>query len=424
MLTVNELFSGIGAQRTALERVGIPHKIVGVSEIDKFAIKSYTAIHGETKNYGDITQVKRLDYADLWTYSFPCTDISVAGQQKGLVRGETRSGLLYEVQRLLEVAAGENTLPKYLLLENVKNLVGKKFRSQFDEWISWLDKLGYNSYWKVLDSKDFGIPQHRERVFAVSIRKDVDDGCFRFPAGFESSVRLIDLLEPEVDEKFYLSNETVQGVIPSSSPGGEIIVAGTVGRWSCERSNRVHNPAGICPTLTPISGSGQEVKIIVPTCCASRGRSKTGQAGWTQQLEFRGDGRTNSLTTVTKDNLIAEPLNTEKDGAVRTIKASYYKVGKANLFRPDSLGATGVSDGIRIRKLTPLECWRLMGFADEEFRKAEAVCSNSQLYKQAGNSIVVDVLAAIFECLFDSKGRNETRHPLSIIKEDFYERNN
>ena len=89
MLTVNELFSGIGAQRTALERVGIPHKIVGVSEIDKFAIKSYTAIHGETKNYGDITQVKRLDYADLWTYSFPCTDISVAGQQKGLVRGET-----------------------------------------------------------------------------------------------------------------------------------------------------------------------------------------------------------------------------------------------------------------------------------------------------------------------------------------------
>ena len=122
-LTVNELFSGIGAQRKALERLGIPHEVIGVCEIDKYAIQSYEAIFGETYNYGDITKAERLNYADLWTYSFPCQDISVAGNQKG-INENTRSGLLYEVQRLLEVAKSEGTLPKYLLLENVKNLVG------------------------------------------------------------------------------------------------------------------------------------------------------------------------------------------------------------------------------------------------------------------------------------------------------------
>ena len=108
-LTVNELFSGIGAQRAALERLGIPHKIVGISEIDKFAIQSYEAIYGTTRNYGDISKVEALDYADFWTYSFPCTDISVAGQQKGIVKGKTRSGLLYEVQRLLTAAVRTHT---------------------------------------------------------------------------------------------------------------------------------------------------------------------------------------------------------------------------------------------------------------------------------------------------------------------------
>lgn len=135
MLTVNELFSGIGAQRAALERLGVEHKVVGISEIDKYAIRSYEAIYGATRNYGDISKVEQLDYADFWTYSFPCTDISVAGLQKGIVKGETRSGLLYEVQRLLERAKETDTLPKYLMLENVKNLVGRKFKPQFDEWL-------------------------------------------------------------------------------------------------------------------------------------------------------------------------------------------------------------------------------------------------------------------------------------------------
>lgn len=162
MIKVNELFAGIGAFRKALERLNIPHEIVGISEIDKYAIKSYEAIYGATRNYGDISKVAKLDYADLWTYGFPCQDISQAGHQAGIIKGETRSGLLYEVERLLSVAAEHGELPKYLILENVKNLVGKKFIKQFEAWLSWLDELGYNSYWQVINAKDCGIPQNRE----------------------------------------------------------------------------------------------------------------------------------------------------------------------------------------------------------------------------------------------------------------------
>lgn len=166
MLKVNELFSGIGAFRKALIRLNIPHEIVGISEIDKYAIKSYEAIYGNTRNYGDISKVEKLDYADLWTYGFPCQDISLAGEMKGLIKGETRSGLLYEVQRLLQVASNEKELPKYLIMENVKNLVSKKFITDFEGWLNWLDSLGYENFWQILDSKHYGIPQQREREYS------------------------------------------------------------------------------------------------------------------------------------------------------------------------------------------------------------------------------------------------------------------
>lgn len=205
MLKVNELFSGIGAFLKALNRLNIPHEIVGISEIDKYAIMSYEAIFGETPNYGDISKVSKLDYADLWTYGFPCQDISLAGHQAGIVRGQTRSGLLYEVQRLLGMAALYDELPKYLILENVKNLVGKKFLSDFESWIAWLDALGYNTYWKVINAKDCGIPQNRERVFAVSIRKDIDRG-YTFPDPIPLAKSMFDLLDDEVDEKYYISD--------------------------------------------------------------------------------------------------------------------------------------------------------------------------------------------------------------------------
>lgn len=209
MISVNELFSGIGAFRKALERLNIPHEIVGISEIDKYAIKSYEAIYGATRNYGDISKIEKLDYADLWTYGFPCQDISLVGQQKGIIKGETRSGLLYEVQRLLATAKQANELPKYLILENVKNLVSKKFIKQFESWLQWLDDLGYNNYWQVINAKDCEVPQNRERVFVISIRKDIDTG-FTFSRPLPLQWSMFDFLEENVEEKYYLSDAYIK----------------------------------------------------------------------------------------------------------------------------------------------------------------------------------------------------------------------
>ena len=213
MLKVNELFSGIGAFRKALINLNIPHEIVGISEIDKYAIKSYEAIYGQTRNYGDISKIQKLDYADLWTYGFPCQDLSSAGQQRGLIAGVTRSGLLYEVQRLLDSSKDANELPKYLIMENVKPLVGKKFKPKFDEWLSWLNNCGYENYWQVMNAADYGIPQKRERVICVSIRKDlIENGSqgFSFPEQQSLETKFRDLLEEQVDEKYYLKQETYE----------------------------------------------------------------------------------------------------------------------------------------------------------------------------------------------------------------------
>lgn len=161
MLKVITLFTGIGAQEAALKRLGLDFEIVGISEIDKYAIQSYEAINGSVRNYGDITQIERLDYADLWTYSFPCQDLSFAGKQRGISE-ETRSGLLLHVERLLTESVLYGTQPKYLLLENVKALVSKKFMPDFQRWLDKLEQLGYNNYWQVLNAKDYDIPQNRE----------------------------------------------------------------------------------------------------------------------------------------------------------------------------------------------------------------------------------------------------------------------
>ena len=394
-LTVNELFSGIGAQRKALERLGINHEVVGICEIDKYAIQSYEAIFGETKNYGDICTAERLDYADLWTYSFPCQDISVAGKQQG-INENTRSGLLYQVQRLLEVAKVEKTLPKYLLLENVKNLVGKQFKEQFFEWIYYLSELGYDTYWQVLNAKNYGIPQNRERVFAVSIRKDLNQ-TFELPKAEELTIRLKDVLEDEVNEKFYISQDKVQNLIGNfekidtepkiQQVGNYMDTTSFGGNPQC---GRVYNSEGISPTLNTMQGGDRQPKIVI---------------GSTQKHAFVGDGSMSPTLTSAMgmggghvpmvgfdEKIIID--DTQGFDGVRTYE------NYAPTLRACRSGLK-TTDGIRIRKLTPLECWRLMGFDDEDFYKAQkSGVSNSQLYKQAGNSIVVNVLEKIFKNLF------------------------
>lgn len=207
-MKVLSLFSGIGAFEKALDNLQIPYELAGFSEIDKYAVKSYCAIHGvdESMNLGDITKIDEKALPkdiDLITYGFPCQDISLAGKQKGLFNNDgtqTRSGLFFEALRIIEA-----TKPKIAIAENVKNLTGKKFKEQFELVLKSLEEAGYNNYWKVLNAKDYGIPQNRERVFIISIRKDIDDGEFEFPEGFPLELRLKDMLDDEVDEKFYLT---------------------------------------------------------------------------------------------------------------------------------------------------------------------------------------------------------------------------
>ena len=215
MKKVITLFAGIGAPEKALRNLGIEYELVGFSEIDKYAIKSYCAVHGvdPALNLGDITKIDEKELPkdiDLCFYGFPCQDISISGKQKGFIdeNGDlTRSGLFFDAHRIIEYCQ-----PKIAIAENVKALTSKKFKDEFALVLSSLEDAGYNNYWKVLNAKDFGVPQNRERVFIVSIRKDIDTG-FEFPEGFPLEIRLKDVLEESVDEKFYLSQERVDKLI-------------------------------------------------------------------------------------------------------------------------------------------------------------------------------------------------------------------
>ena len=208
-LRVFEAFAGYGSQSLALRNIGVDYEVVGICEIDKYALQGYYSLHDENIiNFGDISQidVKDIPPHDLFTYSFPCQDISTAGKTLGMVAGQTRSGLLYECEKIIE-----HCKPKYLLLENVKNLVGKKFKADFDKWLKYLEGLGYTNYWKVLNAKDFGVPQNRERVFCVSILGEHEN--YEFPQGFPLEVAVTDILEDTVDEKFYVSQEVQEKLL-------------------------------------------------------------------------------------------------------------------------------------------------------------------------------------------------------------------
>lgn len=330
MIRVFEAFAGVGSQRMALKNLGIPHEVVAISEIDKFTIASYEAIHGKTNNLGDISKIEGKDIPDhdLFTYSFPCQDISLTGRLKGFEKGSgTQSSLLWECNRVIELKK-----PKYLLLENVRNLVSKKFKPYFDEWLNHLESLGYKNYWQVLNAKDYGIPQNRERVFVVSILGKHEP--YVFPEKQELQLRLKDVLENEVDEKFYLDKIQTQKLIAQ---------------------------------IDTKQDGNRQPKLLI--------KNATKQ-GYLEATD--GDGID-----------LAYPNSQTRRGRVQKELSSTLKTA-------DNMGTI---DGLRIRKLTPLEYWRLMGFKDLHFYKAQEINSNLQLYKQAGNSIVVPVLEGIFRKL-------------------------
>ena len=357
-IKVITLFSGIGSQEMALRNLGLDYEVVGISEIDKFAIKSYEAIHGRVHNFGDISKIDKLPYCDLLTYSFPCQDLSISGKQKGISK-DTRSGLLLEVERLLLKAKENGTLPKYLLLENVKNLVGKKFIKDFERWLSFLNSLGYYSNWEVLNAKDYGIPQNRERVFVVSSLENIH---YVFPKKQELKIKMKDLLEEHVPEKYYLSENYIKNFSDMTNRNG--FVRG-------ERFNpRELKECNVAFAITTRAGDRVTDNFIIQK---NHGFNK-------------GGIKENIVPTMTssswQENNFVVNINPNED--------------------------------YRIRKLTPLEVWRLMGFSDTDFYAAKSIgTSNAQLYKQAGNSIVVTVLEAIFRQLFLKKHKKKQ----SIIAE-------
>lgn len=469
-----------------------------------------------------------------------CQDFSLAGKQAGIIGEDgkqTRSGLLLEVGRLLMKMSDEKILPKYLLMENVKNLVGKKFKPAFDIWLKALEAIGYNNYWKVLNAKDYGVPQNRERVFVVSIRKDVDTHGYTFPEPFKLNRRLKDVLETNVDEKYYLKQELVETFIKRlvKREVSNTIRCGGAGSidqkhtWDLvAEPSIIQNPHGynnggiikdnVAPTMTS-NGSYHLNNFVCnePLIAASRGRNPDNplsrEAGLPteQMLEINQSGCSNTLTTVGKDNLVVEPkitvLGNYKpsghecgrvmgvDGVSPTIKDNHgavYSIAEpqikqlGNVFptktrdnpnqgrvydenglspalncmgggnrepcvvepinacadgtapaltahlhketvndctkldrHSPALGVKEVGSEIRIRKLTPKECWRLMDFTDEEYEAAEkAGVSKTQLYKQAGNSIVVSCLAHIFRELL----KDTEYEPEEGFKTDWLER--
>lgn len=316
MIRLVELFSGIGSQTQALKNIGVEHEVVAIADIDRFANQSYELIHGETLNLGDISLITGEDVPDhdLLTYSFPCQDLSVAGRQAGVAEGSgTRSSLLWECRKVIATKR-----PKYLLMENVKNLVGTTNIAQFEIWLQELAYLGYTSYWKVVNATEADVAQNRERVFVVSIHEDLTPYHFPAPKTLNSNVESI--LESNVDERFYMNQPLILRDRVAQSDSG-LIHVGDLDMAGNQSIKRVYDPTGVCPTLTTMEGGHRQPKFF---------------------------------------------MNEEQ----------------------------------RVRKLTPLECWRLMGFSDEAFSRVRPFMSNSQLYKQAGNSIVVPVLEGIFTNLF------------------------
>ena len=401
-------------------------------EFDKYATSSYCAIHNEneSKNLCDITKVDetKLEPFNMICGGSPCQDFSVAGKQKGSVWTckdcgheynpltvhwserdkcpccgsnnieKTRSSLLVEYLRVIRA-----NKPNFGMYENVKNIVGKQFKDTFKMFTDELDEYGYNVYWKVLNAKDYGIPQNRERVYLIFIKKELDNGKFTYPEPFDNGMRLKDVLEENVDEKFYISEDKVQKFIQTlhidkSDEGSNTPkFVGNVNRpdFGTGYAGGVWDVDNISPTLTTMQGGGRQPHIMCGIDKSLNGTKFIDNANCLTAREDRGISNRKSEGTA-----VIEVLgNVNPSG----------KGMNGNVFSDNGLSPTlttnkgegnKILSNLRIRKLTPKECFRLMGFSDENFEAAEKMVSNSQLYKQAGNSIVVDVLYYILVELY------------------------
>lgn len=456
-------------------------KLVNFCEFDKYATSSYCAIHNEneSKNLGDITKVDetKLKPFNMICGGSPCQDFSVAGKQKGSVWTckdcgheynpltvhwserdkcpccgsnnieKTRSSLLVEYLRVIRA-----NKPNFGMYENVKNIVGKQFKDTFKMFTDELDEYGYNVYWEVLNAKDYGIPQNRERVYLIFIKKELDNGKFTYPEPFDNGMRLKDILEENVDEKFYISEDKVQRFLTNLNNEDALLYdacqvkregksreyndfcpilttrdykdprlvndnvvkqIGTIskceGNWKNPQVGRIYSTDGCSPTLNTCGGGSHEPKIVQLGNVNPSGKGMNGNVfdenGLAPTLTTnKGEGNKIAIRQATKKGYIECELGGVADLSYPESKTRRGRVQENGQICPTitatEAGICRIESPIRIRKLTPKECFRLMGFSDENFEATEKMVSNSQLYKQAGNSIVVDVLYYILVELY------------------------
>lgn len=435
-IRIFDAFAGIGALEKALTNINIPHQVVCMSEIDIDAIISYGAIRGRCKysninfmypsisemqeylkyrnigtdfktkknsvdklktdklkqcyktckefnNLGDISIINPMDIPDfdLMNFSFSCQDISIAGKQAGL-GDNTRSGLYKYGINIIK-----HKKPKYIMIENVKGLIQKKFINDFYNIINDIESLGYNCYYPqkdnkpvCLNAKNYNIAQNRERIFVICIRQDIDDKTFQFDFGTPCDCNIKYFLEENVDEKYYINTEKANKLI-------EILLN--------------ENKLDTKEVKFPCDSSINEPKIKkISNCITARydagiqNQKSIGLAIMERQPVIIGS--TQKHSAVKKDGICSTLTSAMGSGG-----GHIPMITSVNAINSDTHKTNILTYNYRIRKLTPKECWRLMGFDDKDIDKCvKAGISNSQLYKQAGNSIVVNVLESIFTQLF------------------------
>lgn len=467
-------------------------------------IEKYWLADHLSHNLGDMMQIDALPDCDFLTYSCPCTDLSIAGHQEGLkwtcqdcgheydpaaysveerylcpVCGSkhvksTRSGLLYEVERLLVTAKQNGSLPKYLLMENVDALVSKKYIDSFNNWLERLENLGYHSYYQVINAKNAGVPQNRKRIFVFSILKEIDTGKFTFPVPFDNGIRLKDVLENTVEERYYLSDEKVasflgnliktededtvsikqatkDGYIKCDLPGvadlsypesttrrgrvqengtvsptltaaqtgicklektNEVLQIGNIAEgksgWENPQTGRIYSTEGCSPTLNTCNGGGHEPKILIGCDKSHNSPQIIERANCITAKEDRGISNhraegTSVIEKIGNINPSGKGINGNvlgENGLAPTLTTNKGEGPKIAI----SSDTSYITPYIRIRKLTPKECHRLMGFDDIDVNRCKAVgMSDAQGYKQAGNSIVTNVISLIAEHFYKAQ---------------------
>lgn len=463
---VMSLFSGLGAFEKGLDKLGVDYEVVNFCEIDKYASKAYSLIHEvpESLNLGDITKVDEntLPDADILVFGSPCQDFSVAGGQAGAMwkckdcghsfnplhvhhskrntcpecgstsLNKTRSSLVCEGLRIIKAKR-----PDYIVYENVKNLVSKKFITSFNYFIKELEEYGYDVKYKVLNAKDYGVPQNRERVFVVATKKNLNID-YKFPKGFALDKCIADIVEADVDIKYYLSEDKqkrfkaydkmkgsrvgpvkkhedsigqreevyfkdgVMGTIMATDyKGPKLILEGNIEGYAYNELGRVYDVKGICPTLTTMQGGDRQPKILI-------------RAGEIEGLKFKQDSRVYHKDGIAP-TILANSQQIIYDEDARIIGYERFPLKFLNrngrntdgqyTYCIDTCHTGGLKEiynnnNFKIRKLTPKECFRLMGFDDKDHDiLVQNKISDTQRYKQAGNSIVVDTLVYIFKNL-------------------------